>query len=56
MEKQPPERPNGKAEGNESASPMDKFHSLTRRLLKVTPEQVREEQRRYEESKPPARK
>lgn len=52
MEKQPPpETDTGKDAGSADASPMDKFHGLTRRLLKVTPEQIREEQRRYEEAK-----
>ena len=51
-DKQPtPEADTGKAEESDGASPMDKFHSLTRRLLQVTPEQVREEQRKLDAAK-----
>lgn len=51
-EKQPtPETDAGKAGESGGASPMDKFHSLTRRLLSVTPEQLREEQRREDAAK-----
>lgn len=44
-----PESPKDKAEGSERA-PMERFRDLARGLLNVTPEQVREEQARYEES------
>jgi hypothetical protein len=40
---------NGIAES--TASPMDRFKSLTKSLLRVSREQLQEEQRRYEEDK-----
>ena len=47
-EKPPPERQSDKAE--ESAdTPMQRFENLARGLLRVAPEQVRDEQARYEE-------
>lgn len=46
-----PEGQNASTEANDAATPMGKFEELTRRLLKVTPEQLREEQRRFESGK-----
>ena len=49
-----PSKPEGQSastEANDAATPMGKFEELTRRLLKVTPDQLKEEQRRYESGK-----
>jgi hypothetical protein len=42
---------NASAEASGGGTPLEKFQGLTRRLLKVSPEQLREEQRRYEKAK-----
>lgn len=52
----PPEGQRGKTEGSdvppgETTSPMDKFKSLTRDLLKVSRSQIQDEQQKYESSK-----
>lgn len=47
----PPERPNGNTEGSGEDAPLNRFQKLTRQLLKVSPEQLREEQRRYERAR-----
>ncbi len=48
-QKQPtPERPNGSTEESE-VTPMQRFKKLARGLLRVAPEQVRDEQARYED-------
>ena len=52
-----PERPRGRGEASaaapetEAATPMERFRSLTRRLLDVSREQLAEEQRKYERDK-----
>lgn len=49
-EKPLPERQNDKEEGNER-SPMQKFEGLAKRLLRVDPQKVRDEQERYNEER-----
>jgi hypothetical protein len=55
VEKPPPER-NDKIGGeavtvSDCATPQDNFKSLARRLINVTPEELRERQRKYEEQR-----
>lgn len=54
-----PERADDKAGANApepDASPMAKFQQLTRQLLKVTPDQIKAEERRRAEAKAGERK
>jgi hypothetical protein len=46
-QKQPPESPKGKT-GESDSAPMERFRALTRRLLKVSSRQIKDEQDRYE--------
>lgn len=55
----PPENQDANAEGSaakEGDSPMDRFRTLARDLLKVSREQLDEEHRRYEKHKLTAKK
>ncbi len=53
MPSKKPERHEGdaKAEANAKPDAMQRFRNLTTRLLKVSPEQIREEQRLHEEER-----
>lgn len=45
---QPPRKPDAKVEGRDDDSPMKKFSTLARRLLKVPKSELPEQQEKYE--------
>lgn len=50
-QRKPPESENASTGANEGGTPLDRFRDLTKRILRVTPEQLKKEQRRYEKAK-----
>lgn len=52
----PHEDQKGSAGANNGKTPLARFEGLTRRLLKVSPEEVREQQRRYEKARDAAKR
>lgn len=48
----PPESPRESGEADDAASPMERFKTLTRELLKVPYDQLKREQERYREGRP----